>query len=1103
MSRFDEFKETLRQLVAKVPQVERELHSLAPGKPGRGKPEEVTKDRLIAPLLEALGFDADHRTPEASIRRSGISQLTWVDYVLKRNPDDYKGLALFEAKSLLDVDLWKKYKKQIRDYLHDYQLSLRTEDPVRWIILTNFREIHILNIADYEPFFTLTCDEYVENAALLFRLFDREQLSNDQITSIYYEKRHVPLGKSFLNDLKLWRLLLANGLKQSQPDLTLDEVKALSQQILNRIIFIRVLETYGLHTYYSLVRQYENWKRDVRNTDRFPFFNDQLMRTFIDIELDLNTELFKNDLIEEMCKKLTSVLGSATINITIPNKYIRPLVDPDVYWPEKDQELRELVGYQTGQQRFALNTPYNYDFHTLTQDIIGQVYEQFLAHNLVEDEGRILIRTDQTLRQREGAYYTPTYVVNYLVESTAGYLSKHFLDEARRYIHNKNYQEAQNSFNKIKSIKIIDLACGSGSFLIAAYNNLLEIYRQWNNLLDSIIENDFQFNWIKFIETGLKKEDNAGDSILTHNIFGIDRDSQAVGEAKLNMWLLLLRTQPGDYMRIDEKPPKRKLPDFSKNFVVADSLDVSFDIDTFLGKENQTRIVLGNPPWGASIHSDKISLDSFTLAKGQYDSYDLFMERVTQFLRQDDLFGYIVPDSILQLPQHTSLRELILKHYAIESLIKLGEGVFEDVFRAAVVFVFKRSNSIGDDHKILSRIIVKSERDQLLKTSHKNPIQDLLSKNGLSISQVRFNHNQEKAFDIFASDDDAKLIETIDHNAINWADITTTSRGVELSKNGLVMACSYCGVWRPLPHKQKNGTYKEVKCDNPVCGKTILYENSPTATIIMSHPTSQCPQKIIVGEGINRYQVVETRFIDTSKVKKFPRCPNPHPQNPKVRCSFYDLIAPELVPGETRMCKQCGQIYTEAEVQEWYELGIKYKPASLFNGEKLLIRKTGRGIYATIDRTGAYTTQVIFIFKMRNELPEKYKQIRLSYVLGVLNSRMMLYRYYKALGDIEWKSFPYITQKIIMNLPIRFIDFTDYRQSYFHNQIANVVDTVISSGRSPSPDIDAEIEKLVRELYGVNTPVANARIDSELEHISQLGSLLGSSVGELTDEDQG
>lgn len=1103
MSSFDDFKAELERLVKKVPEVEAQLKRAQPGKAGHRKPEETTKLMLIYPLLEALGFDEDHLTIEASMRRSGVGRLIWVDYVLKKTPDDYKGLALVEAKSLLEEDLWKKYQKQIRGYLHDYQMALpERENPVRWIVLTNFREMYILNIADYEPFFKLSYQHYIENAPVLFRLLNHDQLSNDQITSVYYEKRHVPLGKSFLNDLKLWRLLLANGFKQSQPDLTLEEVRGLSQQILNRIIFIRVLETYGLQRYYSLVRQYDNWKEKVRHADQFPFFDNELLLTFKDIELDLNTDLFKDTLIEQICARLSDVLGHEVARISIPNKYIRPLVDPDVYWPEKDHELRELIGFQTGQQSFALSTPYNYDFHTLNQDIIGKVYEQFLAHNLVQTGDHILIRTDQTLRQQEGAYYTPTYVVLYLIEGTLGHVARHILEAAKKHLQDKQYDKAQLAISWLKTMKVIDLACGSGSFLIRAYDFLLTIYKQWNELLDTVIEKDFKSNLLRFFESGLQKEESPGDSILLHNIFGVDRDAQAIREAQLNMWQLLLRAQPEDYMRIGEEPPKRKLPDLSKNFVVADSLASSFNIDAFLGTEPQKRIFLGNPPWGAEVSLDKSSLNAFSLAKGQYDSYDLFMERITQYARPGDLLGYIVPDSILQLPQHTPLRELILKNYQIESLVKLGEGIFEDVFRAAVAFIFTRSSNRSVDHTLQSRIIVKAERNQLLRTSRRNSIQDLLDREGVSITQTRFDANKEKVFDIFASDDDIRIIQAIDSSTLKWQDVTTTGRGVELSKNGLVMACPYCGIWRPIPHKQRNGSYKDVECLNPACRKAIHYENAPGEKIIMPDRTPHCTQPIIVGEGINRYQIVETRFIDTSKVSTFPRCPNPSPRNPKIRCSFCDFTAHPFVPGETRICKQCGQKYTEKDVVDWVSLGINYKTPDLFDGEKLLVRKTGRGIYATIDRTGAYTNQVVFIFKLHPDRPKRYAKLRLSYILGVLNSRMMLYRYYKALGDIEWKSFPYMTQKTIMDLPVRDIDFTDTRQTYFHDRIADLVDTVLASGKSPNRGIDEEIEHVVRELYGVNTPAANAHIDSELDHISLLGSLLGSSIEELNDEEE-
>ena len=1091
MTSLEKFRECLAELIEEVPRIEANLR-FAPQGILSSKPEEETKNKLLNPLLDALGFDKNHRTMEFAIRQSNNERLGWVDYRLDSTPNDSKGLLLLEAKSLLETkDLWNIYGKRTRKYLRDYQLALKEAEPVRWIVLTNFRELHVLNIADHEPFLKLTYNQYLENADLIFRLLNREQLINDQITSIYYEKRRVPLGKAFLRDLKLWRLLLANGLKQSQPLLSLEQTKSLSQQILDRIILIRVLETQGLHPYYSLVRQYVNWFANVRNHDKFPFFTNELTRTFDDIEKDLNTDLFKDTLMEQAKAQLKDAQGQPIPSITIANKYIRALIDPDIYWTDQDQDIRELIGQQTGQQRFAYSTPYNYDFHTLTQDIIGQVYEQFLAHDLKEKGQRILIDTDQSLRQREGTYYTPTPIVNFVVEGTVGKVVDAIKEDVRLHLQRKDYQSAQSAITRLRYIKIIDIACGSGTFLLVAYERLIKAYKWWNETLDHILAHDFEHDLLAFLDCGLRKERNPGDTVLLNSIFGIDRDSQAVEVAKLNLWLLLLRTQPEDYARRDGKPPKSRLPDISKNILAADALYPLLDIGAMLGTEPQKRIILGNPPWGADMSAYGERLSSFSLAKGQYDSYELFIERASSYLRQDDLLGYVVPDSILQPPEHMRLREHILHSYNMGAIVKLGEGVFEDVFRGAVAFIFARSDNVVDEHTVRCHIVVKRERQFIFKNPRENTVQMLLDKNGISITQSRFWRNKDKIFDIFTSDQDEAIIKIIDQNAMDWREMLVSGRGVEVSKSGTIMACSHCGTWQNIPRKN-NDVYLSVICANTMCGRTITYDECSHTSIINPVKTILHTQPIIVGESINRYQIIDVRYLDMDKVKTIPKCPCLDPKSSKKICGYVDTTSYPFIINEVRTCKRCGQQYTEEQVKSWVSLGINYKSPELYAGEKLLVRKTGRGIYATIDRTGAYTNQVVFIFKLKEKRPEAQKDLRLSYVLGVLNSRMMLYRYYKALGDIEWKSFPYMTQDTIMGLPIRRIDFADARQLYLHNRIADLVDGVIESGQPPAQLVDDEIELCVRTLYGVEALALSEHIDAELQRISSYGSLLGS-----------
>jgi hypothetical protein len=289
MTTFNQFVDELKALVEKCSALLQE-GPLA----FKGKPEPNTKQRLIEPLLRALNYDVDHYVAEEQIRALYGAVRGWVDYGLQ--PEPPVTAAFIEAKGLFEKDLWNKHQVQVRKYIQDYLLTLEGGvQPVRWVAVTNFAELHILNMMDRYPYLTLTYDQYIENAGRLWALLERDNLRNDLIFADYSESRRQSLGKEFLQDLKRWRLILANGYRTSTPALTVDEAKQLSQQMLDRLILVRVLETSGLQPYYSMVRQFDHWRRSTRNKDKLPFY-DELRHEFVDLELDLNTELFKDDL---------------------------------------------------------------------------------------------------------------------------------------------------------------------------------------------------------------------------------------------------------------------------------------------------------------------------------------------------------------------------------------------------------------------------------------------------------------------------------------------------------------------------------------------------------------------------------------------------------------------------------------------------------------------------------------------------------------------------------------------------------------------------------------------------------------------------------------
>ena len=129
--------------------------------------------------------------------------------------------------------------------------------------------------------------------------------------------------------------------------------------------------------------------------------------------------------------------------------------------------------------------------------------------------------------------------------------------------------------------------------------------------------------------------------------------------------------------------------------------------------------------------------------------------------------------------------------------------------------------------------------------------------------------------------------------------------------------------------------------------------------------------------------------------------------------------------------------------------GINYKDERFYQGKRLLVRKTGIGIMATIDDSAAYTNQVVFTWKMREDLDgplvplsSRISSRRLEFPADDVSPVTLC-------GETEWRSFPYVTQKTIQQLPIRAIDFSQPREARLHDEIADRVAAVLATGRPP------------------------------------------------------
>mgnify|MGYP001564949560 CR=1 FL=1 len=265
------------------------------------------------------------------------------------------------------------------------------------------------------------------------------------------------------------------------------------------------------------------------------------------------------------------------------------------------------------------------------------------------------------------------------------------------------------------------------------------------------------------------------------------------------------------------------------------------------------------------------------------------------------------------------------------------------------------------------------------------------------VYQQRFYENRNFLFDIDVKEGEEKTLNKITSNTNSLRNYLISSRGVELSKTGRVCKCKECGLWMPLP------VAKSPRCSH--CNLPIEIANTIPTTIISKDVTSKAAP-LIVGENIKRYSIGSNRWILTNRK------------------------------------------------------GIKYKDKTLYENPKIIVRKTGVGISASIDYSKAYTNQVVYIFKLKEGSP-----VSLEFLLAIINSRLMYYYVLKNYGENEWRSHPYITQKQILALPLPDIDIGDGNQKMIIDTVTRILRPHLKKNKGLPLLTDARVEYLVAKFF--------------------------------------
>lgn len=435
--------------------------------------------------------------------------------------------------------------------------------------------------------------------------------------------------------------------------------------------------------------------------------------------------------------------------------------------------------------------------------------------------------------------------------------------------------------------------------------------------------------------------------------------------------------------------------------------------------------VIANPPWSSEKVFSKTDLSQagYEFYIGQYDSYVLFIELCLKLTKDGGMLAFIIPDSLFS-SENKKLREYLVKNTQIRVIARLGEKIFPDVNRATSIIILKNSAPTLNSSTKCYRLDTTDRKNFLLGALD---LFETYTQKKHCVLQKRFEDNQNFIFDIDAREEEEFLLKKIANNHIDWKSLFHFGRGVEISKTGAVVKCQHCESAQGYSKKHLDTGYKTCQ----FCGKTTTVNQSNIFKIISTvNKPGYLP--MYVGENLHRYSFDGIRYI------------LPHVD------------------------------------------GINYKNADLYYPPKVLIRKTGLGIYACIDYESTYISQTIYSCNYI----QKDDLIPLEYYLGVLNSRVMYYYYLKKYGENEWKSHPYLTKDIIFSLPIRRVDDSNIEVC---QKIAQLVQKIQNNY---SRQLDLEIERLVLRLYDISQEELDLIINElnklpELNAVNQMKIVIG------------
>ncbi len=887
-------------------------------------------------------------------------------------------------------------------------------------ILTDFEEFAVYDCtskpsekdkASAGRIWYFTFEQYEEKFEEIFTSFSKEYVlrgSFDRfIESSKGKKGTTEVDEEFLKEIEKWREILAKNIASRNKDLSIYELNFAVQITIDRILFLRICEDHSIERYERLkeISSSSNVYKEILSY--FQYADEKYNSGIFNLEPDKITTKIQID---------DSVLKSIILELYYP---ICP-----------------------------------YEFTVIGVEVLGNVYEQFLGKVIkLTTSHQAKVEEKPEVKKAGGIFYTPSYIVKYVVKNTVGKVFK-----------GKTPKE-------IESIRILDPACGSGSFLLGAYSYLLEYHLKYyiKNDPKKFKKDIFQIKENQWALTSERKK-----KILLNNIYGVDIDSQAVEVTKLSLLLKVLENETKE--SVDQQMKliqERVLPDLDDNIKCGNSLIGSefyqetqltlSDMDTTrrvnifnwadsikgfgnVMKEGGFDAIIGNPPYiqiqkliefypeETAFYQKKYQ----TAQDGNVDIYVPFIERSLSLLNKNGVLGFICPNRFFNSEYGSNLRKHI-KNFNIYHLTNFRHYfVFSkaDTYTCLLFLQNKKQQSSLTYQEIRGLYKNKDEKITYFLNEAKE------NEDNFVIDEIEPHFlNEDKWY--FMTEEEEKLFEKIRKNK-KFQDC------FELNFQGLITGMDDVYILKLIEDKGKTRIFYSKKMD-----KNVEIESEVTFNIIGDSDIDN--YYIGKSDAYIIFPYKDGKLLEEKEIQKYKMC-----------WDYLSIFKKELKDREKGKFNNSG----------WYQYS-RNQAIDKQRLSKILIPHVVKRARSAIDEEGSIFIKNVGVngITLKKEIKEDKK-----YLLSILNSTLATFFISKI--SIFLSGGFYATNKQFSGeIPIKQIDFNNKKEKESHDKIVASVTNIIelkkkfnaskltSDQEIISRQIDAiepQINSLIYELYGVN-----------------------------------